>query len=146
MPGSTVREYTRAANKSGWAYLTNKDHATSTPQPGEVWEISFSAKTTSGSSGAGFWYRFRQCDENGAVTTTDASTSANITITFGYDDEGIRRSKTTNDVRTEYDVYDGTLRRMSDGTNTLQFVYGNGLSSVIYIVGTIGNHSTKDRV
>ena len=46
-----------------------------------MWEISFSAKTTSGLSGAGFWYRFRQCDENGAVTTTDASTSANITIT-----------------------------------------------------------------
>ena len=59
-------------------------------------------------------------------------TNNGTTTSFTYNDEGIRRSKTTNGIRTEYDVYDGTLRRMSDGTNTLQFVYGNGLSSVIF--------------
>ena len=35
-------------------------------------------------------------------------------------------------VTTNYYVIDGTLRRMTSGTNTLQFIYGNGLSSVIY--------------
>ncbi len=55
------------------------------------------------------------------------------TISFVYNDEGIRTSKTVGDIKTDYYIYNGVLRRLttSDG-DILQFVYGNDLSSVIY--------------
>ena len=56
-----------------------------------------------------------------------------VTTIYSYNDDGIRTSKKVGTNATvNYSVVDGTLRRMSDGTNTLQFVYGNGLSSVIF--------------
>ena len=59
-------------------------------------------------------------------------TNNGVMSTYTYDDEGIRMSKTVGNITTTYSVVDGMLRRMTDGTNTLQFVYGNGLSSVVY--------------
>ncbi len=50
-------------------------------------------------------------------------------INYTYNADGIRTSKTVNGVTTTYNVVDGTLRRMSDGTNTLQFING---TSVIF--------------
>ena len=55
-----------------------------------------------------------------------------VSATYTYNADGIRTAKTVGAVTTTYSVIDGTLRRMTDGTNTLEFIYANGLSSVIY--------------
>jgi len=48
-------------------------------------------------------------------------TRGNTVVSYTYNDEGIRTSKTIGDVTTNYNVIDGSLRSLSDGTNTLQF-------------------------
>ena len=50
-------------------------------------------------------------------------------INYTYDADGIRTSKTVNGVTTAYTVTDGTLRRMTSGDNTLEFING---TSVIF--------------
>ncbi|MBQ9413946.1 MAG: hypothetical protein IJU16_02335, partial [Clostridia bacterium] len=56
---------------------------------------------------------------------------------YTYDDNGIRtaREVTANGVTTNYtyQVVDGTLRKMTAGSDTLEFFYGqNGVASVVY--------------
>ena len=50
-------------------------------------------------------------------------------ISYVYNADGIRTSKTVNGITTTYNVIDGTLRRMTSGENTLEFING---TSVIF--------------
>ena len=52
-----------------------------------------------------------------------------MTISYTYNADGIRTSKTVNGTTTQYTVTDGTLRRMTSGDNTLEFING---TSVIF--------------
>ncbi len=46
----------------------------------------------------------------------------NVAATYTYNSDGIRTSKTVGGVTTTYTNVDGSLRLMTDGTNTLQFL------------------------
>jgi len=48
-------------------------------------------------------------------------TRGDTAVSYEYNDEGIRTSKTVNNTTTTYNVIDGSLRSMTDGTNTLRF-------------------------
>ncbi len=48
-------------------------------------------------------------------------------ITYTYNADGIRTSKTVNGTTTQYTVTDGTLRRMTSGDNTLEFINGTSV-------------------
>jgi len=50
-------------------------------------------------------------------------------ISYSYNADGIRTSKTVNGVETTYTIIKGSLRCMSDGANTLEFMNG---TSVIF--------------
>ena len=54
-------------------------------------------------------------------------TLGDTAITYVYNQDGIRTSKTVNGTTTQYTVTDGTLRRLSDGTNTLEFINGTSV-------------------
>ncbi len=56
-------------------------------------------------------------------------TLGDTAITYAYNQDGIRTSKTVNGTTTQYTVTDGTLRRMTSGENTLEFING---TSVIF--------------
>ena len=45
--------------------------------------------------------------------------------TYTYDENGIRTSKTVNDITTYYNTKDGVILSQTDGTNTMYFQYDN---------------------
>ncbi len=45
--------------------------------------------------------------------------------TYTYDENGIRTSKTVNDITTYYNAKDGVILSQTDGTNTMYFQYDN---------------------
>ncbi|MBQ3068371.1 MAG: RHS repeat-associated core domain-containing protein, partial [Clostridia bacterium] len=49
------------------------------------------------------------------------------TISYVYNADGIRTAKIVNGVTTSYTVTDGTLRRMTSGDNTLEFINGTSV-------------------
>ncbi len=58
------------------------------------------------------WQRGRQ------LATFNRGSTA---VSYVYNDEGIRTSKTVNGTTTTYTILGGSLRSLSDGTNTLRF-------------------------
>ncbi|MBQ4617914.1 MAG: RHS repeat-associated core domain-containing protein [Clostridia bacterium] len=56
-------------------------------------------------------------------------TDSDKAVSYTYNENGIRTSKTINGIETTYTVVDGTLRRLTSGENTLEFING---TSVIF--------------
>lgn len=55
-------------------------------------------------------------------------TDGDNTYSYTYDENGIRTSKTVNDVTTYYNTRDGVILSQTDGTNTMYFQYNiNGV-------------------
>ena len=50
-------------------------------------------------------------------------TNGNTTISYTYNEEGIRTSKTVNGVTTEYTLVDGRITYQTDGTTSMYFRY-----------------------
>lgn len=85
-------------------------------------------------------------DENGNVLTCgnkkftwntgrnlESIVDGNNKYSYTYDENGIRTSKTVNDVTTYYNTKDGVILSQTDGTDTLYFQYDNTGSPLGFI-------------
>ena len=55
----------------------------------------------------------------------ESITDGDNEYTYSYDENGIRTSKTVNDITTYYNTKDGVILSQTDGTNTMCFQYDN---------------------
>ena len=55
----------------------------------------------------------------------ESITDGDNEYTYSYDENGIRTSKTVNDITTYYNTNDGVILSQTDGTNTMYFRYDN---------------------
>ncbi len=78
MPSTIVRKWIRTGTSSQSLAVGNKNLLTATPRPGETWEVSVSAKLTSGTAGDGFNFRFRVYNEAQTAFVRNASTATGM--------------------------------------------------------------------